>query len=234
MTRVLRRQFPSCNPVVLVAVALAASLSACGTVRQVEQFKELSNQQRYAEVAAQEVQCQPTEDGCNQLHLIKGDACFRLAKGGVDPDARYLACAADELQAGIQATSDWPSEEAVIGKRAQYYENLCESLRLLQDNQSTTEAANTNVRLLSTAEDFLQAEPGHLAATYFINSARLAQFQLDPQKLQESNSACATLNELLVDLEVVQPRAASSPYEVNYKRLRLDITGLKRAVPGCK
>lgn len=152
MTRVLRRQFPRCNPVVLVAVALAGSLSACGTVRQVEQFKELSNQQRYAEVAAQEVQCQP----------------------------------------------------------------------------------NTNVRLLSTAEDFLQAEPGHLAATYFINSARLAQFQLDPQKLQESSSACATLNELLVDLEVVQPRAASSPYEVSYKRLRLDITGLKRAVPGCK
>jgi hypothetical protein len=57
---------------------LVLFLPACGTVGQLERFKELSGQQKYTEIAAQEVRCQPTEAGCNQLHLIKGDACFRL------------------------------------------------------------------------------------------------------------------------------------------------------------
>lgn len=209
-------------------------LSACGTVGQLEELKDLAGQQKYTEIAAQEVRCELNDEGCNQLHLIKGDACFRLAKAGGDPEARYAACAAKELEEGIRATRDWKSEQAVVGSRAQYYENLCESLRLLQDSQQTPAAAATNARLLSAAKAFLIAEPEHLAAIFFINSARFAQFQIDPSRLRDSASACTALNGQLAELDRAEARSGGNPYAVNYRRLRLDIIGLKRAVAGCR
>jgi hypothetical protein len=218
----------------VLAVVLLLILGGCGTVGQLSDFKDLAGRQDYAAIAATDVNCEPAESGCNQLHLIKGDACFRLAKRGGEAEMRDAACAADELEKGIQATRDWKSEEAAVGKRAQHYENLCESLRLLQDNQASAEAAATNKRVSRCAQDFLAAEPDHLAAFFFVNSALFASFQLEPGSLKETTTACATLNGLLANLDRVQPRAAKSPYAANYERLRIDVTGLKRVVSGCR
>ena len=122
-------------------VLLVAILAACGGIYQLKQFKDHSARSDWAWVAQQPVTCAASSDGCNQLHLIKGDACYRLAKQGAEPRAHYQ-CAADELETGIAQTKVW-RESGLDLNRAQTYENLCESLRNLQDMERGAAAEPT-------------------------------------------------------------------------------------------
>jgi hypothetical protein len=54
----------------------------------------------YVGIAQESVSCEEVDDVCGQAHLIKGDACFRLAKQQNDPEKHY-DCAVTELDKGI-------------------------------------------------------------------------------------------------------------------------------------
>ncbi|NOZ25357.1 MAG: hypothetical protein GXO94_04605, partial [Nitrospirae bacterium] len=122
-------------------------------------------------LAGMEVECKPSDEGCNQLHLMKGDACYRLAKAGKEP-LKHFECAATSLERGIRETRQWRLEDLDLN-RAQTYENLCESLRELQFMKKGVESEEVTRKLRLTAEEFLASEPGSVAAVYFLNKARL-------------------------------------------------------------
>ena len=214
--------------VLLVFVFL---LAACGTVGQLNKTKKHWQAQDYQWIAGQEISCKPSEEGCNQLHLLKGDACFRLAKQDVEPLAHYQ-CSAKHLNLGIQQTSDWQLKELDLN-RAQTYENLCESLRQWQDLERGQRARQVAGLLLQTAEEFLAAEPGNLAAIYFLSSARYTMLQPELLDPSDPQTLCRQLKGILEAVEANEPRAQGTRYGANYNRLRLDVSGARQAVPGC-
>lgn len=118
-----------------LVVLIASSLMTGGccyfnTLRPLENAKELERKQDYPAAANLAIKCDDSCDGCNQLHLIKGDACYRLAKNGQAPEQQY-ACAAGELAEGVRQTGNWSGLD-----RKQTHINLCESLRNWRDLSS--------------------------------------------------------------------------------------------------
>lgn len=219
-----------------VAAAVAAGCAAVNpTVATLEKAKALSGQERYAEAADLPFECTRADEGCSQLYLITGNACYRLAKAAEAEGRKEAAraryrCAADRLAAGIDQTETWPSAQA----RAQTFENLCESLRSLQDLEKGDAARQLTQRLLAAAERFLRLEPGHPAGVYFATSARFAQVSGEMLDPADPAALCRRVNELLADLEQALPAARGSRYEENYRRLLADLNGAKRALAGCR
>ena len=186
-------------------VLLTISFAACALVKQLSDFKEKFNARDYAGIVQQNVSCKEVDDVCGQLHLIKGDACFRLAKQNTDAERNY-ACAVDELDKGIQFTKTWQQGEAHL---------------------------NRPQRLLETSKRFLAAEPGNPATVYYNASARYTQLQrgiLDPRNPQ---GLCQSLNAIIGDLDAAMPRASGTEYQTSMTRLRSDTVGVKRTVAGC-
>ncbi|GEM_PF-3480479 len=187
--------------------------------------------QDYAALAATDISCESSDKGCNQLHLIKGDACFRLSKKGVDP-AKHYACAVTHLETGIAQTRDWQMKDLNLN-RAQTYENLLESIRLLQDTKKGAAARQLTEKLVNTAQAFLRIEPGHLGGIYFLNSG--AYTLLRSELLRQSNpqKLCVDLNRILQSLKNNEPGTSGTKYAPNYERLRLDVNAAKGTVTGC-
>jgi hypothetical protein len=208
------------------------SLAACGSVGQLGKFKAHWNEQDYAWIAEQEVACTASEEGCNQLHLLKGDACFRVAKQGVEARTHY-ACAATHLETGIAMTANWQAEGLNLN-RAQTYENLCEALRERQDLEQGEAAEGITGRLLATAQAFLAAEPAHPGAVYFLNSARFTLLRKELLHPADAGALCGKLNELLRALDGAGPGARGTRYEASFQKLRADVAGAKGAVAGCE
>jgi hypothetical protein len=207
-------------------------LATCGTVGQLGETKKHWNDKDYEWIANREVECKASDEGCNQMHLIKGDSCYRLAKADKEPQ-RFYQCAFDELQTGIDQTKEWKPGELDLN-RSQTYENLCESTRNLQDLKKGAEADEMTKRLVSISQAFLAAEPGNLAGIYYLNSARftmLGRCLVDPGKCP---SLCENLKATEQELEKVMSRAEVSRYIDNYHRLISDIRGAQRLVPGCQ
>ena len=215
----------------LAVLALGLTLVACGTTGTLKKFKDQAAAGDYAWIAQQQVTCSPAADGCNQLHLIKGDACFRLAKQGNEPRVHY-ACAATELQTGIDETRDWRLDELDLG-RAQTYENLCEALRQWQNLEKGPDADQLTRKLADAAQRFLAVEPGNLAAIYFQNSARFTMLRADLLDPRDPADLCRQLNDILGALAAAEPRAGGTRYQANYARLRSDVSGAKATVAGC-
>jgi hypothetical protein len=82
--------------VILVIIALAVGCAP--TIRQLADFKNLADAGDYTTITGREVTCTQGNRGCNQVHLIKGDACFELAKRG---DPGRWDCAIQHLSRGI-------------------------------------------------------------------------------------------------------------------------------------
>jgi hypothetical protein len=93
------------------------------TLKPLKEAKELAAQADYQALATIEIKCKASCEGCNQLHLLKGDACYRLAKAGTAPEKHY-ACAASHLAKGIEMTQFWQMETFDLN-RQQTYTNLC-------------------------------------------------------------------------------------------------------------
>ncbi len=204
----------------------------CGTVGQLDDAKKHWAKKDYEWIAKQEVTCGSTDDGCNQLHLIKGDACYQLAKSGRDEKVNY-ECAMTQLDAGISQTKEGKMDELNLN-RAQTYENLCESIRNLQDLNGGAAAEELTKKLVFTSQAFLSAEPGNLAGIYFLNSARytlLRRCLINPDRCP---GLCDNLKAIQNEIETVMPKAEVSRYMDNYHRLMTDIAGAKRTVAGCQ
>jgi hypothetical protein len=156
---------------IILSLMMIVVISGCAA-RQLSSFKQHAAANDYQWIAAQTVGCEKTSDACGQLHLIRGDACFRLAKQGMNTKDSY-ACAADELEKGLAVNRTWA--DAAVHR--QFQENLCESLRNLQDLQSGEAAAQTLNRFVAAAEGLYQLAPDSVPAVYYLAKARLRQEQ---------------------------------------------------------
>ncbi|PPC89547.1 MAG: hypothetical protein CTY34_11030 [Methylobacter sp.] len=215
-------------------ILLAALLASCTSLRQLDDFKELAAKAEYGKIANTPVDCKAEDDGCNQSHLIKGDACYRLAKANTDPAPNYL-CAATELEQGIQQTGDWKSLEPVLGKPELYYENFCESLRMVRDSQTSNAASLPyNRKLADCARNFPRPDGhSHPAAVFFRNNSRVADIRLNFNELKgKPGIVCPELGRLLQEeqAEVGQ----QTPYTANHQQLLRDIFLFISSIPGCK
>lgn len=229
-------RLPRLRPVSGLLVVLVVLLAGCGTLKQVKQAKEAAAAGKYQELAAREVSCKPKSAGCNQLHLIKGDACFRMAKQGVKSEQHY-ACAVKHLDMGITQTKTWERGELNLD-RAQTYENLVESLRNLQDLQRGEQARATGVQFLNMAQAFEREEPQHLGAIYFAAKARMRELQPQLLRITTENRAalCRRLKTIHAPIARVlagSPAENWSRYEQNYRQLDRELTRAQRLVPNC-
>lgn len=216
----------------LLAAWCVLWLTGCGPIKDLETQKSWAQEGQYSRIAAHAIDCDADAAGCNQLHLIKGDACFRLAKEGNDLGT-HLPCAVQELKLGIAQTHEWSSGSVDLN-RAQSYENLCEALRLLRDRERGPTARTVNQELLATAQRFHHVEPDSLSAPYFVANATFAEIQPALVRHQDPPRLCREIEILLVELAALDERAAQSPYGANYRRLQLDIEGAKRTLPDCR
>ena len=227
----MRQSKPNCISVILVTL-ITVCMGACGSVSELKDSKKDWNSGDYAAIAAQDIRCKPSEEGCNQLYLLKGDACFRLAKLGREPQKHYQ-CAAVNLSAGIQATQQWQMTNFNLN-RPQTFENLCEARRSWRDLESGTTAEAINRQLLAGAEAFLAAEPGNLAAIYFLNNARYAALQSCLVHTEACPSLCQDLTAIGRSLQEAVPRAQGSNYEANFRELSKEISKEQTMLSGCQ
>ena len=185
----------------LVILSLAACSTLSPTISQLQAVKEHAIQRDYAWIAEQEISCNASDEGCNQLHLIKGDACLRLAKQEeaaqkkVEAQAHY-ECVVTHLELGIQQTTNWEARTLDLN-RSQTYENLCEALRGWQDLEQGDKAEQLTQRLLTTAQNFLTVEPGNLAAIYFLSSAQFTLLRKDLLNPGDPSALCNKLNTII-------------------------------------
>lgn len=220
-----RRAGVQVRKALLLCLTLAAVVAGCAD-RQLNAFRNRAADRDYGWIAAQAVTCEQASDVCGQLHLIKGDACFRLAKADTTPLENYT-CAAAELEKGLAFNRSW-SEAAV---QLQFQENLCESLRNLYDLQSGAPAAQTLERFIDAAEGLYQLAPESVAAVYYLAHALLRQVQ---PALLDLNAArrlpvCSRLKRSLANVLTMMETSKQTPlpgwdrFAANYQRLSFEL-----------
>lgn len=217
---------------ILLASALAVALlcAGCGP-RALKSMKDAHQRGRYAEVAEMDVDCDPGDDRCNQMHLLKGDACYVLGRRAEaaeqDSTARVrFECAETHLGTGIEQTEMDAADWAIAGKdRTQWYTNRAESLRQLQDLQSGDAARAVSTELLDFGQTFREVDPDVAAPYFYIATARYALVQ--PQLIDAQpgdTDACDELNGIRTVLNDA-PSGAGTPSDVqdNVESLRRQI-----------
>ena len=225
----LNRVFRPALAAGLVAVLL---LVGCGP-RVLQSTKDAHQQGRFAEVAAAEISCTPDDERCNQMHLLKGDACYRLGReaerAGADSTAEArFRCAARHLGAGIRQTEAGDTADWTIAgnDRTQWYTNRAESLRQLQDLLVGDSARAVSSRLLDFGRTYREVAPDAPAPYFYVATARYALLQ--PRLLDAppgDPTACTELGALLAVLEEAPPAsdAAAGPVRDHLRGLRRQI-----------
>ncbi len=199
-------------------------ISEPAILKPLKQVKEDWHDKKYETIVTQEkdLACQESEEGCNQIHLIIGDACFKMAQ---------YPCAAIHLDTGIQQTKTWKFDDLEF-PRTQAYVNLFESLWAIQKTKTGDEAHQIMIKLFDTAKAFHAVEPTHPAGTYFQSSAYFALLQPEIARPVDPVQLCQNLNEMLEALE----KTGAPPgirYLTSYRQLLSDISGAKQGVRGC-
>jgi hypothetical protein len=130
-----------------------------------------------------DIDCDAGDDRCNQMHLLKGDACYVLGRRAEaaeqDSTARVrFECAETHLGTGIEKTEANAADWTVAGKdRTQWYTNRAESLRQLQDLQSGNAARAVSKALLDFGRAFRDVDLDAAAPYFYIATARYALVQ---------------------------------------------------------
>jgi hypothetical protein len=195
--------------VVCLALLLTAFAGCPKSLGELDKAKSLQGQGKYEQLSALAITCKAEEAGCNQVHLIKGDACFRLARHAGDNPSKRSAfdCAANELSTGIGMTTDW---QAVPMDRAQTYENVCEAARLRAD---FGERAHYEAMLATHAGQFMSFAPEHPGANYYAARARF-------YTLTRPGDHCGALGALQTQVEgMMRLHAADPRYADPYRAL---------------
>lgn len=154
---------------VVLGFILFLGLSGC-SLMQLNKFNKHAADGDYQWIAAQAVTCHTSTGVCSRLHLIKGEACLHLARTGAAPVDNYT-CAADETEQGLALKKSW--QDADVHRHFQ--ENLCESLRNLQDQGVDEANAQGLTRYLGAAQGLYRLAPESVPAVYYLASARLHQ-----------------------------------------------------------
>lgn len=218
---------PAVAPLKTIAASLFLILMLAGCASmQLNRFKAHADRNDYQWIADQEVTCRQASENCGRLHLLKGDACLRLAGAAGAAASRY-ACAADELARGVALTPSW-SDPA---ERQRFQEYLCEALQHLQGLQSGEAAEKTLARFVEAAEVLYQLAPGSVPAVYYLAKVRLRQVQHDLPDLNAARRVPVchrlkrTLNEVLSTMESARQSDLRqwNRYAQNYQRLAFDL-----------
>jgi hypothetical protein len=196
------------------------------TGMQLAQFEKHAARGDHEWIAEQEIDCRKASDGCSRLHLIKADACLRLAEANHSPAVNY-ACAADELDQGLALKPSW--EDVVV--QLDYQEKFCDSLSRLQDLQSGEGAQWRPDRFVEAAKDLYQLAPDSVAAVYYLSRSRLKA--IEPM-LTDINAAtripvCNRLKRSLTDVLTMMETAKGETMPgwdrlaERYERLAFDL-----------
>ena len=189
-------------------------LAGCATL-QLERFHEHAKRGDDRWIAAQVIDCNPGSDVCNQLHLIKGAACLRVARSSHASVEAYR-CAADELTVGLAQQRSW--SDPSVHRRLK--EDLCESLQGLYARQRDDAAETTLARLVEAAEALYQLAPESIPAVYYLAHARLRQLQrkLPGLAVFDRLPVCNRLKRTLMSVLTTMETAESTP-SADYQRL---------------
>lgn len=207
-------------------LALALLAASCGAIKhtidpetaQLERFKELGAARHYAAIADQEVRCTEVDGICRQLHLIKGDACFELARGGDAAMARY-ECAILELEAGLDEDL---GQETALGSNRRFAEKLLEALRERRDlSASAAESAPYAARLVQNARVFRTVYPDQAAGYYYEAGGRYGQLLDRIAAGTNGATLCGELEAILALLRVGTP--PEGRYSANFERITRDV-----------
>lgn len=225
MTGILKRTY-------VVAVLAIVSAVACSS--QLGDLKTLHNGGDYEAVAGTVIDCAESTDECGQMHLLKGDACYRLAQkakadGRTADVIRFSGCAIDHMGAAFARVTDWEP----TGGQEQWWVNYCESLRLLQNAQSGDAIKQTSAKLLEAAESFGAQAPDHPGPVYYASVAKLAVIRFELLHPSDPAASCAELNQLIEDLTSSRQRAQGTPFDASYQNLLSDLADAKSLLPDC-
>ena len=207
----------------LFFVFLLGGCCATNTIQPLKKAKTLAGQRDYTALAGMEIKCSESCEGCNQLHLLKGDACYRLAKAGQAPEPHYR-CASAELMEGIRLTRDWRMENFDLN-RTQTFINLCETQRNRRDLLSGSQADAVNAQLLTSAQAFLAAEPGNPCGLYFESNAQYAQLRKCLLHPENCPALCSQLQAMRRNLE----QSAAGACAAQISNLKADIKGAEQS-----
>jgi len=199
---------------ILAVCALIFTFAGCSQIKEIDKAKDLQKSGKFAELAALKIDCTAKDDGCNQLHLLKGDACYRLAKQVGDHTTKktQLDCATNELSEGIDMTKDWNVAQL---DRAQFYANACEAARLRAD---FGDRPRFEAMLAKRANQFIDFAPDNPGAIYF--NAR-AEFYT----LTQATKPCHGLHALETRLTSAMQRFSSDPhYARAYQDLKATVS----------
>ncbi len=213
------------QPALATCLILVFIFTGCAGM-QLSQFQKHAARGDHDWIATQAITCQQASDACAKMHLIKGDACFHLAKAGRQPAINY-ACAADGLEKGLALN---PSG-ADTGTQTYTQENLCESLDNLQAMQSGETAERTLDRFVEAAKALYQLAPKQLPAVYYLSRARLRQItpmllDINPAtRIPVCSRLKRTVSDVLSMMETakVQRLPDWSRFADNYERLAYDL-----------
>lgn len=232
----LRRCLLINRPPLALGLMLIIVVTGCSTI-QLDTFRKRASDGDHGWIADQTVTCEEASAVCGQLHLIKGDACFRLAKAGTAAVDNY-ACAADELTLGVALNPSW--EDAAIHR--QFQENICDSLQNLQARQSGDAARETLARLMDAAEALYRLAPKSVPAVYYLAKARLEQVQPLVPGIHHHSAArvpvCNRLKRTLTGVLSTMETARQKPlpdwerFADDYQRLCFEL-GLAMRAAGC-
>lgn len=209
-------------------LTLALLLAGCSAIdpetAQLERFKELGSAQRHDLIAGEDVQCAKDGEVCRQLHLIKGDACFALARRR-DAAAAHYDCAIAELTAGLDQK---PAAETALGPDRTFTEKLLEALRGRRDlSASSAESLAYTLRLVQEARAFRAAYPEEPAGYYFEANALYGRVIEGIARGDGDTAICGELAAALDLLEAGTP--ASGRYVPSFERMARDIQSTRRA-----
>ena len=185
-------------------------------------------------IADQSIICHEAADACARQHLIKGEACYRLARSGDRPRDRY-ACAADELEIGLGLSAS--AKEETRHDRAVLQERLCESLLQLQAMQSGAAAGQTLKRLAQAAQTLYALRPEGVPAIYYLSRVRLIEIEprLPAITVADRLPVCSRLKRTVTRVLAVMENAELEPppdwehFADRYERLVFDLGAAMRA-----
>lgn len=192
----------------LVSAAVIAFLAGCSAtaVKQLDDFKELADKKQYSAIAREDVDCIAQDPGCDQLHLIHGMACYRLAKESAKPSGKDYECAISDLRRGLDLSADKKASDEL----KPYSQALLESIRERQDMSSSWDESAPYTRLLKTESAlFRNSYPGAPDGYYYGATAALAE----ANRLLVQNTAPDTACELLNQAKQLVVRGAQNPGE---------------------
>ncbi|MCB2145558.1 MAG: hypothetical protein KQI81_03735 [Deltaproteobacteria bacterium] len=206
-------------------LALILIFSGCASL-QLGQFRKHAARGDHQWIAAQAITCRNASEECGQLHLIKGEACFRLAKRDREPAVNF-ACAADELAEGLTVKASWDD----AGVQLQFQQNLCEALSSLRELQSGEAAEQTRVRFFEAARALYRLAPESVSAVYYLSSARLMEMELMLEDIDAATRVpvCIrlkrTVTRVLAVMETARGRTLPDwdRFADDYERLAFDL-----------